>query len=87
MPADSRARVFDPYYTTKADGTGLGLAIVKKVVLEHGGEIDCGPSSLGGALFSIRLAAARRSALIPDEFTLRFQQLTSQTFDQLGDLC
>jgi two-component system, NtrC family, nitrogen regulation sensor histidine kinase NtrY len=53
-PSD-RARVFDPYYTTKTEGTGLGLAIVKKVVLEHDGEIDCGPSELGGALFTIRL--------------------------------
>jgi nitrogen fixation/metabolism regulation signal transduction histidine kinase len=53
-PGD-RARVFDPYYTTKTEGTGLGLAIVKKVVLEHDGEIDCGPSELGGALFTIRL--------------------------------
>jgi signal transduction histidine kinase len=52
---DGRARVFDPYYTTKSEGTGLGLAIVKKVVLEHGGEIDCAESELGGALFTIRL--------------------------------
>jgi two-component system, NtrC family, nitrogen regulation sensor histidine kinase NtrY len=53
-PGD-RARIFDPYYTTKAEGTGLGLAIVKKVVLEHAGEIECGPSELGGAMFTIRL--------------------------------
>jgi signal transduction histidine kinase len=50
-----RARVFDPYFTTKGDGTGLGLAIVKKVVLEHAGEIQCGQSELGGAEFSIEL--------------------------------
>jgi two-component system nitrogen regulation sensor histidine kinase NtrY len=55
VPEDARSRVFDPYFTTKAEGTGLGLAIVKKVVLEHGGEIDCGPSALGGASFRIRL--------------------------------
>ncbi len=48
-------RVFDPYYTTKPEGTGLGLAIVKKVVLEHGGEILCGPSPLGGASFRVTL--------------------------------
>lgn len=48
-------RVFDPYYTTKSDGTGLGLAIVKKVVLEHGGDIECGRSPDGGALFRITL--------------------------------
>jgi len=55
VPEPLRTRVFDPYYTTRADGTGLGLAIVKKVVLEHGGEIDCGPAPEGGAAFRIRL--------------------------------
>ena len=55
VPADAATRVFDPYFTTKTDGTGLGLAIVKKVVLEHGGEIDCTRSELGGAAFRISL--------------------------------
>jgi two-component system nitrogen regulation sensor histidine kinase NtrY len=50
-----RVRVFDPYFTTKAEGTGLGLPIVKKVVLEHGGEIHCLASPIGGALFRIEL--------------------------------
>jgi nitrogen fixation/metabolism regulation signal transduction histidine kinase len=51
-----RGRVFDPYFTTKADGTGLGLAIVKKVVVEHGGEIEATASDrLGGARFVLRL--------------------------------
>ena len=57
IAADKRARVFDPYFTTKSDGTGLGLAIVKKVVLEHGGEITCEESVSGGARFVIRLPA------------------------------
>lgn len=55
VPAEARARVFDPYYTTKEHGTGLGLAIVKKVVLEHGGSIDCGAAPEGGAAFRLRL--------------------------------
>ncbi len=59
VPAEARARVFDPYYTTKDDGTGLGLAIVKKVVLEHGGSIDCGQAPEGGAAFRIRLPLER----------------------------
>jgi nitrogen fixation/metabolism regulation signal transduction histidine kinase len=63
VPEAARARVFDPYYTTKAEGTGLGLAIVKKVVLEHGGEIECLPRAGGGACFRIELPlrAAPRS--------------------------
>ncbi|MEM9195752.1 MAG: ATP-binding protein [Myxococcota bacterium] len=55
IPAEDRARVFDPYYTTKVEGTGLGLAIVKKVVLEHSGEIECDASPDGGACFRVRL--------------------------------
>ena len=55
IPAEARARVFDPYFTTKVDGTGLGLAIVKKIVVEHGGRIDVATRSLGGASFVIHL--------------------------------
>jgi two-component system nitrogen regulation sensor histidine kinase NtrY len=50
-----REAIFDPYVTTKPDGTGLGLAIGKKIVVEHGGTIDAGPSPLGGARFRIRI--------------------------------
>jgi len=39
LPAEGADRVFDPYFTTKAEGTGLGLAIVRKIVIDHGGDI------------------------------------------------
>jgi nitrogen fixation/metabolism regulation signal transduction histidine kinase len=58
VPEKDRDAIFDPYFTTKSDGTGLGLAIVKKVVLEHGGEIRCEASELGGAAFVITLPRA-----------------------------
>jgi len=61
IPAEALERVFDPYYTTKAEGTGLGLAIVKKVVLEHGGSIECGPGPEGGACFVIHLPLSSAS--------------------------
>ena len=55
VPETMRDSIFDPYVTTKSDGTGLGLAIGKKIVVEHGGTIDTGPSPLGGARFRIRI--------------------------------
>ncbi|HEY8080299.1 MAG TPA: ATP-binding protein [Labilithrix sp.] len=59
-----RARIFDPYFTTKADGTGLGLAIVKKIVVEHGGEIEASKSNrLGGARFVVRLPGLKILAI------------------------
>jgi nitrogen fixation/metabolism regulation signal transduction histidine kinase len=55
VPEPERARVFDAYFTTKSEGTGLGLAITKKIVLEHGGTIECAPGPEGGAAFRIHL--------------------------------
>jgi two-component system nitrogen regulation sensor histidine kinase NtrY len=39
LPPD-RARLFEPYVTTREKGTGLGLPIVKKIIEEHGGSLD-----------------------------------------------
>jgi len=38
---DARAKIFQPFFTTKATGTGLGLAIVARRVSEMGGTIAC----------------------------------------------
>ena len=36
IPEDIRARVFDPFFSTKGEGTGLGLAITRHIVASHG---------------------------------------------------
>jgi two-component system, NtrC family, nitrogen regulation sensor histidine kinase NtrY len=60
LPAD-RARLFEPYVTTRDKGTGLGLPIVKKIIEEHGGTLRLrdAPAFDGcahaGALAEIRL--------------------------------
>ena len=40
FPKEARARLLEPYMTTRNGGTGLGLAIVGKILEEHGGGID-----------------------------------------------
>jgi len=37
---ENRARLFEPYVTTRKKGTGLGLSIVKKIIEEHGGTME-----------------------------------------------
>ncbi|MFZ0389252.1 MAG: PAS domain S-box protein [Calditrichia bacterium] len=39
IPQEILDRVYEPFFTTKADGTGLGLAIVKQIMQDHNGEI------------------------------------------------
>ncbi|MCB1410358.1 MAG: PAS domain-containing sensor histidine kinase, partial [Rhodobacteraceae bacterium] len=64
LPED-RARLFEPYVTTREKGTGLGLPIVKKIIEEHGGTLHLrdAPVMTGcthaGAMAEIRLPILR----------------------------
>lgn len=40
LPAEAKARLFEPYFTSKTKGSGLGLAIVKKIVEENQGKVS-----------------------------------------------
>jgi signal transduction histidine kinase len=53
IPDDLRLRVFEPYFTTKADGTGLGLALVRQTLEAHRGTIAVSETPGGGATFAI----------------------------------
>lgn len=59
VPDDLKARVFDPYVTTRAGGTGLGLALVRQTAAAHGGTVAVTDAEDGGALFTLWLPAAR----------------------------
>ena len=58
IPEEERARIWSPFYTTKAQGTGLGLALSRKTIEAHGGSIELAPDEGRGAEFVITFPAA-----------------------------
>ncbi len=57
-----RARLFTPFFTTKAGGTGLGLATVHRIVEAHGGSVEVEAAAPHGARFTVRLPGAASAA-------------------------
>jgi signal transduction histidine kinase len=57
MTAEQRAKLFEPFLTTKTKGTGLGLAIVKKTVEAHRGRIEVASQPGHGTTFRLFLPA------------------------------
>lgn len=64
MTADVKARLGEPYFSTKADGTGLGLAIVSEVVADHNGFVRVRDNQPHGSRFIIEFPARRQAALV-----------------------
>lgn len=58
----TRARLFEPLFTTKKDGTGLGLSIVESLVKQHEGSVSVASAEGQGTTFTIRLDASTGAA-------------------------
>ena len=65
IPEEIRARVFDPFFSTKGEGTGLGLAITRHIVEAHGGSVTCHARDGGGTSLRIALPIAPARASLP----------------------
>ena len=65
MDEDTMARVFEPFFSTKAPGkgTGLGLASCYGIIKGHGGFIDVESEQGNGSIFSIYLPASDKKLI------------------------
>jgi nitrogen fixation/metabolism regulation signal transduction histidine kinase len=62
--AETLRRVFEPYFTTRADhgGTGLGMAIARRIAVEHGGSLTASGAPGQGATITLTLPIAGPSS-------------------------
>ncbi|MHB8909498.1 MAG: PAS domain S-box protein [Syntrophales bacterium] len=66
IPAESRKKIFEPFYTKKAmgrSGTGLGLAIVWGTVKDHHGYIDLQTEVEKGSTFTLYFPVTREDLI------------------------
>ncbi len=66
MSAQTRARVFDPFFTTRPTGRGLGLAVVHGIVRGHGGTIEIESEPGAGTCVRVQLPACGEPSLRSD---------------------
>ncbi len=55
MDDETVQRIFEPYFTTKANGTGLGMTMAYKIIKEFNGDIQVKSQKDKGSIFKISL--------------------------------
>ncbi|HYA27462.1 MAG TPA: ATP-binding protein [Acidobacteriota bacterium] len=64
LAADLRAKIFEPYFSTKQNGTGLGLTIVSQIIEDHRGYIRALPNEPRGTKFTIELPVSEDAQVL-----------------------
>ncbi len=67
MDPSTRARVFDPFFSTKTPRRGLGLAIAQRVISDHGGSIELDSSVGSGTRCTITLPCSDLPDAVKDK--------------------
>ena len=55
VPYSYKAKMFEPYFSTKRSGTGLGLAIVSSIISDHHGHVSVRDNSPTGTIVAFEL--------------------------------
>lgn len=57
LTPENVGKIFQPFFTTKANGMGMGLSLSMSIAKAHGGTLSAEPQSGGGSIFRLELPA------------------------------
>jgi signal transduction histidine kinase len=64
IDAQTMDKLFDAFYTTKADGMGIGLSISRSIIERHRGRLWAEPNDGPGATFRLSIPCAGEAAAV-----------------------
>jgi signal transduction histidine kinase len=62
LPGGEADRIFEAFFTTKAQGTGMGLSISRRIIESHGGSLWACANNERGATFQFTLPTSVAAA-------------------------
>ena len=69
LSEEVRARLFQPFVTTKANGMGIGLSVCRTIIEAHGGRLWADDAAAAGAVFRFTLRLAAGAVAQPGDMT------------------
>ena len=79
LSPEVRAKLFEPFVTTKASGLGVGLSICRFIIEDHGGRLWVEDHPAGGTVFCFTLPAAQEAGKFGLAAMSGQQQITPST--------
>ncbi len=83
MSESIRARILEPFFTTRSNGTGLGLAVLNETVMNHDGELSVYSKPGKGSHFTVVLPVGTQYTVLDSELASTEAMIKTEKYPAL----